>query len=285
MIDTLRANQLVHGELAKRGEYDNSPHFLPENKLSVKAIFHEFIDAVGIKQDVLFRNCLDLGCGTGFMYEILSDLGNIQYTGIDITDEMLNVFNKKWPEAYALNAQAEKLPFPISSFSLVVNYSFIDHLDSPRDVFKEAYRVLEEKGIFYSGLIPNSEFSLNIAKSIEKCCAESYIGFKVNSIMNKEYRSMFDNGNIYATQYGIDSSILKTAEPQKTSLHGLNISQIQEDLESVGFKKVYVFPNWFMAQALVKSDPIKLDIIKDYLRSLGPIGQSLFKYFDIFAVK
>ena len=285
MIDTIRANQLVHGELAKRGEYDKSPHFLPENKLSINAIFTEFIELIEINKKDLFRNCLDLGCGTGFMYEILTDLGNEKYTGIDVTDEMLDVFRAKWPLVSAMNSQAEELPFPDSTFSLVVNYSFLDHLESPEDVFKESYRVLSKGGVFYSGLVPNSDFSLNIAKSIDEFSSESFAGFIQHSLLNKEYRSMFDNGDIYANQYGIDSLVLQTAEPQKTNSYGLKISNLQEELMKVGYKKVLVFPNWFIGQALIKSDPTKLDIIKDYLKMLGPISQSLYKYFDFFAIK
>ena len=113
-MNTIEANQLVHGYLARSGEYDKSPHFYPENKEFVKQLIQEFLSKSKILSEELFSNCLDLGCGTGFMFDIISEFPVAKYVGIDITQDMLDVFSKKYPSAQTIIANAESLPFIIS---------------------------------------------------------------------------------------------------------------------------------------------------------------------------
>ena len=53
-MNTIQANQLVHGYLAKSGEYDKSPHFYPENKEFVKGLIQEFINKSQLAPQDLF---------------------------------------------------------------------------------------------------------------------------------------------------------------------------------------------------------------------------------------
>ena len=42
---------------------------------------------------------LDVGCGTGVMFELISDLGlNVDYLGIDVTEKFLDVAQSLYPE-------------------------------------------------------------------------------------------------------------------------------------------------------------------------------------------
>ena len=96
---------------------------------------------------------------------------------------------------------------------------------------------------------------------------------------------MFDNGQVYADQYGLDADVLEKAEPQKTKSHGLFASQVESQLKELGFDNILICPNWFFAQGSLKNDPSHMKIIDEYLKGLGPLGSHLFKYFDIFATK
>ena len=42
-MNTIEANQIIHGQLARLGEYDKSPHFFPENKDFVENYFIYFL--------------------------------------------------------------------------------------------------------------------------------------------------------------------------------------------------------------------------------------------------
>ena len=283
LMDTLKANQIIHGELAKMGEYDNSPHFFEENKEFVRTLISSFFESINADEKSLLAECLDLGCGTGFMYEILSafDLGS--YLGIDITQNMLDIFHQKYPTARTLISQAENLPFENKCFSFVSSYSFLDHLDDLSVVFSEAFRVLKPGGIFYSGLIPNAAFSNAISYSVE--APSSYLWFNCREHLNKEYNSMHNNGEVYAKKYGFSAETLSKAEPQKSKGFGLKIEEIYSLLCNHGFSDVVICPNWYFGQASYKANLKEMVVIDKYLKSLGPVGQSLFKYFDFFAVK
>lgn len=282
-MDIHQANQLVHGLLAKSGQYDQSPHFLTENIDRVRHIFTQYLDLVGLNSIDLFKSCLDLGCGTGFMYEVLKvfDIGS--YAGIDITEEMLQSFIKKYPNINVTRCAAEHTLYESSTFSSVVNYSFLDHLENPVQIFHEAYRVLESGGTFYSGLLPNSLFSQNIAlaRSHSFKCSK----FSLESSLEREFAAMFDNGTVYSENYGMDPKILELAEPQKTQNQGFDPNSLAQQLLDVGFKSTYVFPNWFFAQSIYGKDIDQLHKICSYLEECGPVSLPLFKYFDVFAIK
>lgn len=282
-MDTLQANQIIHGQLAKTGEYDKSPHFLPENIQFVKSLIQDFTKKFSLDKSTLFDNCLDLGCGTGFMYEILKNSSPKSYVGIDITQDMLDVFRQKYPEANLLMAQAEDIPFEDGTFSFVTNYSFLDHLDDLSSVFSEAYRVLQSGGVFYSGLIPNASFSVAVRDACDTY--SGYMWFDAQHYLEREYKSMHDNGSVYAAQYGFSPDVLAQAEPQKTNRNGIFIDEINSLLKKKGFGRVFICPNWFFTQVKYKLTAAEMNVIDRYLKSTGPIGQSLFKYFDIFAIK
>ncbi|MCP9890255.1 class I SAM-dependent methyltransferase [Cyanobium sp. Aljojuca 7D2] len=282
-MDTIEANQIIHGQLARMGEYDKSPHFYPENIEFVKSLFTNFFDKLLLGPQSVLSDCLDLGCGTGFMYHILQchDLDN--YVGIDITEDMLSVCRQKYPKISLEIANAEDLPFSEHSFSIVTSYSFLDHLDSPVKVIEEAYRVLKEGGVFYSGLIPNAEFSFNLLSASNS--SGQYLWNSYEHQLTREIKAMYNNGAVYAEMYGFDANILQQAEPQKTQHHGLMIDDTINQLKEVGFKRVLICPNWFFGQGLLKTNLEQMKVVDNFLKSLGPVSRALFKYYDFFAVK
>lgn len=282
-MDTIKANQIIHANLARTGEYDKSPHFYPENIEFVKYLFSDFFHKALISSQLTLSECLDLGCGTGFMYPILRSLGLKNYIGVDITEEMLNVCRQKYPEINVLIANAGDLPFSGHKFTLVTNYSFLDHLDSPVSIFAEAYRVLKEGGVFYSGLIPNAEFSSNLLAATGT--SGNYLWNSLETQLSREVKSIYNNGEVYEQAYGFSAKVLEQAEPQKTKNRGLYIFDTIRHLNEVGFRRVLVCPNWYFGQAHMKTDPEKMKVVDSFLKSCGPVSQVLFKYFDFFAMK
>ena len=64
--EAIKANIAVHSAMAD--EYDTAePHFRPESVNRVKSIIEDAIQSINTK------NALDLGCGTGFMINILKE--------------------------------------------------------------------------------------------------------------------------------------------------------------------------------------------------------------------
>ena len=97
-----------------------------------------------IKQDY---RVLDLGCGNGRFAEIFPE--NIDYIGVDNSEKIVKIAQKKHPKKKFQTAEALNLPFSDDFFDIVFSFSVIHHIPSNelRLLFlKEAKRVLKPKG-------------------------------------------------------------------------------------------------------------------------------------------
>lgn len=98
-------------------------------------------------QDLKGKKVLDLGCGTG---RLIRDIRNYGGTVVaaDISEEMLKIVEKKYPDVEMVCADAKNLPFNEGEFDVVVASFLIVHLKTLEQVFAEVYRVLKDGGIF-----------------------------------------------------------------------------------------------------------------------------------------
>ncbi len=74
---------------------------------------------------------LDIACGTGELERILvNNYPNLNITGVDISEKMLDVAKSKFPNSQKiefLKASANSLPFPDSSFDMIVSASALHY--------------------------------------------------------------------------------------------------------------------------------------------------------------
>ncbi len=96
------------------------------------------------------RNCklLDIGCGNGNVLRRFQAVRpDIKITGVDREDikELLpgNV------NFYKLDLESDSLPFPDNCFTGVTMVHVVEHIRNPEKVFKEIFRVLQDRGHFY----------------------------------------------------------------------------------------------------------------------------------------
>jgi ubiquinone/menaquinone biosynthesis C-methylase UbiE len=146
----VRANVAVHSKLAD--SYDlQEPHFRPENRDKVRAILKQ------LRSRAPGGRLLDLGCGTGFILNLASDLFD-ELHGIDATPAMLARIGDNTGKIKLHVGIAEQVDFPDNSFDVVTAYSFLHHTLEYADVMREALRVLRPGGLFYVDLEPNQLF-------------------------------------------------------------------------------------------------------------------------------
>ena len=86
---------------------------------------------------------LDVGCGTGELTRALVSFGVV--TGADSSDEAL-IFCRRRGLNKLVKTSAECTPFGDNTFSLIIAFGLIEHLNNDQLFLKEMYRVLQPGG-------------------------------------------------------------------------------------------------------------------------------------------
>lgn len=108
------------------------------------------------KGKVLKTKILDLGCGIGTSTENILKLNqNIEVTGIDVSEKMIELARKKNPKASFIQMNMEQLNFAEGSFDYVISFSAILLLSesSLLNTLHEVSKVLKVGGKFVFTLV------------------------------------------------------------------------------------------------------------------------------------
>ena len=92
---------------------------------------------------------LDLGCGNGRYYETVKGKG-VDYVGVDNSERLIKLAQKKHPGVKFQTADALNLPFPDNHFDKVYSIAVLHHMPSREfrsQFLKEAKRVLKQEGL------------------------------------------------------------------------------------------------------------------------------------------
>lgn len=99
---------------------------------------------------------LDLGCGTGLGCRLCLDINkNIEYVGVDFSNEMIEIFKKNLPGITVVNTTMDNLEmFESGYFDLVIStFTAFSYTNNIELTLKEVKRVLKPNGkIFISVL-------------------------------------------------------------------------------------------------------------------------------------
>jgi ubiquinone/menaquinone biosynthesis C-methylase UbiE len=269
----VEANQKVHAILAD--QYNEvEPHFRPENQVAVKAK----LERIALQAPSRGR-MLDLGCGTGFLLNLASDLF-AEIEGIDATEEMLNRVDKSLQNVSVRQGLVELLPFDDGSFDLVTAYSFLDHLNDHKDMFREASRVLKPGGKFYVDLVPNQLFWIAIeeASQVEAGPLDQIVEREINELLNHEEKLQ--------SQFGIKPEDWRLAEPAKSTKKGFLAQDLISELNDVGIQASIEY-EWFLGQAVVMHNDSfeSASAMHRHLKKLLPVSAQLYKYLVIYGTK
>ncbi|MGN1273408.1 MAG: class I SAM-dependent methyltransferase [Thermoguttaceae bacterium] len=96
-----------------------------------------------------YSRLLDVGCGTGYLFELLQPAEISEWVGIDISPRMIEMARaKNIPGAEFLVGPANHLPFTEASFDVVVCSQSFHHYPYQREAMNEVWRVLKPGGLY-----------------------------------------------------------------------------------------------------------------------------------------
>ncbi|HZS35511.1 MAG TPA: methyltransferase domain-containing protein [Polyangia bacterium] len=272
MPSVVDANIEVHSKMAPTYN-ESEPHFRPENQAKVRKVLE------ALRARVAGGKLLDLGCGTGFIINLARDLFS-EIHGVDVTQAMLDRVATSPGNITLHNARAEKLPFADASFDLVSSYAFIHHTEDYWAILREAARVLKPGGLCYVDLEPNKQFWDHVG-------ALAPDDPKLSPIVKKARASVTETDQQVERDFGIPAETFRTAEFSKAILGGIDAVQLVRRAPELGFKSVEVRREWFLGQAEVMHGRSFEEAarVEDYLRSVAPLSDHLFKYLQFIFLK
>ena len=125
-------------------EYDQRDtwYYSREGKISCR-------DIVRRLKVVEYESLLDIGCGTGFLADLLQSQKQAEYVGIDISPRMIEVARSKLiPNTTFIVGAANRLPFPKNRFDIVTCSQSFHHYPYQHEAMAEAWRVLKPDGLY-----------------------------------------------------------------------------------------------------------------------------------------
>ena len=111
-------------------------------KISCENIF-EFL------KDKEYKKLLDIGCGTGYLIDMLSKDYEAEFTGLDLSPEMIKQANSKnIKNAKFVEGRSDAIPFDDNTFNIVACSQSFHHYPDTDKAMQEAKRVLKPGGLY-----------------------------------------------------------------------------------------------------------------------------------------
>jgi len=164
---------------------------------------------------------LDVGCGNGILYNLFSNEknDNIEYFGVDISENLINIAKQKYPKANFQTIDFLKLPFPDNYFDKVYCLATLHHIPSEKyrlTFLKEIHRILKPNGI----LILTVWYLLKEFKNIVK-----------NFILKILNKSKLDFGDIFVPFKNSNGQILVNRY-----IHCFTKKELKRIVQKAGFQ-------------------------------------------------
>jgi len=93
-----------------------------------------------------FRDILEVGCGTGRIRKHLLLEKGEKYTGIEVSEDIINNNRIEWPMSDWFKQGIYDLSFKPQSFDLVFSVYVLEHLVFPHDALEKMYEVTKQGG-------------------------------------------------------------------------------------------------------------------------------------------
>ena len=226
---------------------------------------------------------LEIGCASGYYYEILPYLLNkrLNYCGIDYSKAMIDMGKDYYPEARFLVADGASLPFTDISYDVVISSGVLLHVPNYVEHIKETVRVANKYIVVARTPICKNNFTRYIKKyAYEVETVE--LRFNETELLGLFQELGFDLKN--KTEYVVNISsdeyettyLLKRRSVFLNILGGSTGSRKKKDVEPPS-KKMNNGPVVLVSRAIAFTFPLAYAYLAGYLRSQGEEVVMLFK--------
>src|SRR5947209_17485164 len=103
----------------------------------MRPLYETVLDRIGVGHGV---ELLDAGCGAGLAAQLAAGRGAV-VSGLDATDELLDIARERVPNGEFVTGDLESLPYPDDTFDGVVGFNSFQYAASPRAALEQARRV------------------------------------------------------------------------------------------------------------------------------------------------
>ena len=120
----------------------NTILYSKNGKISCENIF-DFL------KDIEYEKLLDIGCGTGYLIDMLAKNYEAEFTGLDLSPEMIKqANNKNIKNAKFVEGRSDEIPFEDNTFNIVTCSQSFHHYPDTDKAMQEARRVLKPGGLY-----------------------------------------------------------------------------------------------------------------------------------------
>lgn len=167
MKDYIELSKKHFNNQARIYDETNTAYYSKYPKISCKDVAERL-------RNTEYQSLLDIGCGTGYLIDMLHKQKNALYCGLDLSPEMLKISKQKLPASvYLTEGSADSLPYEDNSFDVVTCIQSFHHYPKPEKSMSEAYRILKPGGLYilsdtgYGGILKcfYNQFVLKVAKT------------------------------------------------------------------------------------------------------------------------
>ncbi len=165
---------------------------------------------------------LDIGCGAGRVSEMFIDR-EIEYYGIDISEELIRIAKKKYPKAHFLVGDATNLPYQSDTFNIVVSIATIHHIPSKETRQKfldEMYRVTKPEGWAF---------------------VETWYFWNKTEYLKRIVKSFFSNNSLHFGDFYRPWKLSTGKLVTKRYFHAWTIRELKKSITNAGFSNVQIY--------------------------------------------
>jgi 2-polyprenyl-3-methyl-5-hydroxy-6-metoxy-1,4-benzoquinol methylase len=149
--------QLLSACTASRFEASMQEFDVPEGTLPSERDVKRYHERIGnnlkqaaaiLGQPASLLKLLDIGCSSGALLHVASDLG-FNIAGVEPAEQAASTAKKAGFDVH--NGLLHEAEYPDNSFDIITLYEVIEHLTDPLSLVREAHRILKPGGLFLIG--------------------------------------------------------------------------------------------------------------------------------------